>query len=88
MMAIVVIILAVNLRKTYGPKGCAYRRGSRPRGAAAGWLHMTGPIRLTSTAVLSAVFVVIFASAAVVAKLNYPAEAASMPLFIGGSGRR
>jgi tripartite tricarboxylate transporter TctB family protein len=46
----------------------------------------SGPIRLTSTAVLSAVFVVIFASAAVVAKLNYPAEAASMPLFIGGIG--
>jgi tetrahydromethanopterin S-methyltransferase subunit E len=47
---------------------------------------MSGPIRLTSTAVLSATFVVIFASAAVVAKLNYPAEAASMPLFIGGIG--
>jgi hypothetical protein len=47
---------------------------------------MNGPIRLTSTAVLSATFVVIFASAAVVAKLNYPAEAASMPLFIGGIG--
>jgi len=46
----------------------------------------SGPIRLTSTAVLSATFVVIFASAAVVAKLNYPAEAASMPLFIGGIG--
>ena len=47
---------------------------------------MSGPIRVTSTAVLSATFVVIFASAAVVAKLNYPAEAASMPLFIGGIG--
>jgi hypothetical protein len=47
---------------------------------------MNGPIRVTSTAVLSATFVVIFASAAVVAKLNYPAEAASMPLFIGGIG--
>jgi tetrahydromethanopterin S-methyltransferase subunit E len=47
---------------------------------------MSGPIRLTSTAVLSATFVVIFASAAVVAKLNYPAEAASMPLFIGAVG--
>jgi tetrahydromethanopterin S-methyltransferase subunit E len=46
----------------------------------------SGPIRLTSTAVLSATFVVIFASAAVVAKLNYPAEAASMPLLIGGIG--
>jgi tetrahydromethanopterin S-methyltransferase subunit E len=46
----------------------------------------SGPIRVTSTAVLSATFVVIFASAAVVAKLNYPAEAASMPLFIGGIG--
>jgi hypothetical protein len=47
---------------------------------------MNGPIRVTSTAVLSATFVVIFSSAAVVAKLNYPAEAASMPLFIGGIG--
>jgi tetrahydromethanopterin S-methyltransferase subunit E len=47
---------------------------------------VSGPIRLTSTAVLSATFVVIFASAAVVAKLNYPPEAASMPLFIGGIG--
>jgi hypothetical protein len=47
---------------------------------------MNGPIRVTSTAVLSATFVVIFASAAVVAKLNYPAEAASMPLSIGGIG--
>jgi hypothetical protein len=47
---------------------------------------MNGPIRVTSTAVLSATFVVIFASAAVVAKLNYPAEAASMPLLIGGIG--
>jgi len=46
----------------------------------------SGPIRVTSTAVLSATFVVIFAIAAVVAKLNYPAEAASMPLFIGGIG--
>ena len=46
----------------------------------------SGPIRVTSTAVLSATFVVIFASAAVVAKLNYPAEAASMPLLIGGIG--
>jgi hypothetical protein len=45
-----------------------------------------GPIRLTSTAVLSATFLVIFASAAVVARLNYPAEAASMPLIIGGIG--
>ncbi len=47
---------------------------------------MNGPIRVTSPAVLSATFVVIFASAAVVAKLDYPAEAASMPLFIGGIG--
>jgi tetrahydromethanopterin S-methyltransferase subunit E len=47
---------------------------------------MSGRIHLTSTAVLAATFVVIFASAAVVAKLNYPAEAASMPLFIGGIG--
>jgi hypothetical protein len=46
----------------------------------------TGAIRVTSTVVLCAVFLVIFASAAVVAKLNYPAEAASMPLIIGGIG--
>jgi hypothetical protein len=46
----------------------------------------TGPFRLTSEAVLSATFLVIFASAAVVARLNYPAEAASMPLIIGGVG--
>ena len=45
-----------------------------------------GSIRVTSTAVLCAVFLVIFASAAIVAKLNYPAEAASMPLIIGGVG--
>ena len=45
-----------------------------------------GAIRVTSTAVLCAVFLVIFASAAVVAKLNYPVEAASMPLIIGGIG--
>jgi uncharacterized integral membrane protein len=45
-----------------------------------------GAIRVTSTVVLCAVFLVIFASAAVVAKLNYPAEAASMPLIIGGIG--
>ena len=46
----------------------------------------TGPVRLTSTAFLSATFLVIFTSAAVVARLNYPAEAASMPLIIGGVG--
>jgi tetrahydromethanopterin S-methyltransferase subunit E len=47
---------------------------------------MSGAIRVTSTAALAATFVVIFASAAVVAKLSYPAEAASMPLFIGAIG--
>jgi uncharacterized integral membrane protein len=45
-----------------------------------------GGIRITSTAVLCAVFLLIFASAAAVAKLNYPAEAASMPLIVGGIG--
>ena len=45
-----------------------------------------GTVRVTSTVVLCATFVVIFASAAVVARLNYPAEAASMPLIIGGVG--
>jgi hypothetical protein len=45
-----------------------------------------GRFRITSPALLSAAFVVIFASAAIVAKVNYPAEAASMPLIIGGVG--
>jgi hypothetical protein len=43
-------------------------------------------IRFTSTAALSLAFLVIFCSAVVVAKLNYPSEAASMPLIIGGFG--
>lgn len=43
-------------------------------------------IRITSPMLLSATFVVIFTSAALVAKLNYPPEAASMPLIIGGVG--
>jgi hypothetical protein len=46
----------------------------------------TGRFRITSPALLSAAFVVIFASAAIVAKVNYPPEAASMPLIIGGVG--
>jgi hypothetical protein len=45
-----------------------------------------GRIRLTSPAALSLTFLVIFASAAIVARLNYPPEAASMPLIIGGVG--
>jgi len=45
-----------------------------------------GRIRFTSTVALSLTFLVIFTSAVVVAKLNYPAEAASMPLIIGGCG--
>jgi len=46
----------------------------------------SGPVRITSTVLLSGTFLVIFASAALVAKVNYPAEAASMPLIIGGVG--
>jgi hypothetical protein len=45
-----------------------------------------GRIRFTSTVALSLTFLLIFTSAVVVAKLNYPAEAASMPLIIGGCG--
>jgi hypothetical protein len=45
-----------------------------------------GRIRFTSTIALSLTFLVIFVSAVVVAKLNYPPEAASMPLIIGGCG--
>jgi hypothetical protein len=45
-----------------------------------------GPVRLTSTVALCLTFLVIFISAVVVAKLNYPAEAASMPLIVGGCG--
>src|ERR1700691_4612212 len=43
-------------------------------------------VRFTSTVALSLTFLVIFCSAVVVAKLNYPPEAASMPLIIGGCG--
>jgi hypothetical protein len=46
----------------------------------------SSPIRITSTVLLSGTFLVIFASAALVAEVNYPAEAASMPLIIGGVG--
>jgi hypothetical protein len=45
-----------------------------------------GRIRFTSTIALSLTFLVIFVSAVVVAKLNYPPEAASMPLIVGGCG--
>jgi len=43
-------------------------------------------IRFTSTVALSVTFLVIFSSAAIVAWLSYPREAASMPLIIGGIG--
>ena len=46
----------------------------------------SGRVRFTSTVALSLTFLVIFSSAVVVAKLNYPPEAASMPLIIGGVG--
>jgi hypothetical protein len=45
-----------------------------------------GRIRFTSNVALSLTFLLIFSSAVVVAKLNYPADAASMPLIIGGCG--
>jgi hypothetical protein len=45
-----------------------------------------GRVRFTSTVALSLTFLVIFSSAVLVAKLNYPSEAASMPLIIGGCG--
>lgn len=45
-----------------------------------------GPVRLTSPAALSLTFLIIFAAAAIVAKVHYPPEAASMPLIIGSVG--
>jgi hypothetical protein len=45
-----------------------------------------GRIRFTSTVALSLTFLVIFSSAAIVARLNYPPDAAAMPLIIGGVG--
>lgn len=44
------------------------------------------PARFTSPAILSLTFLVIFSSAVLVAKLTYPAEAATMPLMVGGVG--
>jgi hypothetical protein len=49
-------------------------------------LAPAGRVRFTSTAALSLTFLVIFSSAVVVAKINYPPEAAAMPLIIGGFG--
>lgn len=43
-------------------------------------------MRLTSTVALSLTFLVIFASAAIVAALDYPPAAAEMPLLVGGCG--
>ena len=45
-----------------------------------------GPIHLTSPMALSALFLVIFASAAGVAEFTYPPGAAAMPVLIGGTG--
>lgn len=45
-----------------------------------------GRVRFTSTVALSLTFLVIFSAAVIVAQVNYPAEAASMPLIIGGIG--
>ena len=43
-------------------------------------------MRLTSTVALSLTLLVVFASAAVVALLDFPPEAAEMPLLVGGGG--
>ena len=43
-------------------------------------------MRLTSTVALSLIFLAIFASAAIVAAVDYPRAAAEMPLVVGGSG--
>jgi Tripartite tricarboxylate transporter TctB family len=45
-----------------------------------------GRIRLTSTVALALTFLIIFSSAALVARVNYPPEAASMPVIIGVVG--
>jgi Tripartite tricarboxylate transporter TctB family len=45
-----------------------------------------GRVRFTSTVALSLTFLVIFASAAIVARVNYPPDAASMPVIIGVVG--
>ena len=45
-----------------------------------------GRIRFTSTVALSLTFLLIFSSAVIVAKLNYPPTAAAMPLLVGGCG--
>jgi hypothetical protein len=42
--------------------------------------------RITSPVLLSLVFLIIFAGAAAIAWINYPAKAASIPLIIGGIG--
>ena len=42
-------------------------------------------VHLTSPAALSLTFLIIFSAAAIVAKVNYPPEAASMPLIIDRS---
>lgn len=45
-----------------------------------------GHVRLTSPVVLCLTFLVVFTSAVLVAKLRFPAQAASMPLAVGGCG--
>ncbi|MGA7537962.1 MAG: tripartite tricarboxylate transporter substrate-binding protein [Steroidobacteraceae bacterium] len=45
-----------------------------------------GGVRLTSTVALALAFLVIFASAATVAGIDYPWAAAEMPLVVGGCG--
>jgi hypothetical protein len=46
----------------------------------------TGPIRFTSAFALSLTFFIVFLGAALIAGLNYPPKAASLPLIIGGVG--
>ena len=56
--------------------------GTEPRKAQA----PLGRMRLTSTVALSLTFLVVFASAAIVAALDYPRAAAEMPLVVCGFG--
>jgi hypothetical protein len=43
-------------------------------------------VRFTSTVALSLTFLIIFLGAVITARLNYPSEAAAMPLMVGGCG--
>ena len=56
--------------------------GTEPRNSQA----PPGRVRLTSTVALSLTFLVIFASAGIVAAADYPPTAAEMPLVVCGFG--